>query len=41
MSDPPTRWGQDAPRDAGDYDAQWDRLAARGIDPHGEVAFLM
>ena len=41
MSDPRTRWGREARADAGDYDAQWDRLAARGVDPHGEVAFLM
>ncbi len=45
---PPSRWlGTDAPRwlgtDAptGDaYDARWDALAASGIDPHGEAAFV-
>ncbi len=37
---PPSRWlGTDAPR--GDaYDARWDALAASGVDPHGEVAFV-
>jgi SAM-dependent methyltransferase len=37
----PTRWGVDRRIGAGDYDAQWDRLAASGVDPHGEVEFLM
>ena len=41
MSDPPDAVGAGRRADAGDYDAQWDRLAARGIDPHGEVAFVM
>jgi 2-polyprenyl-3-methyl-5-hydroxy-6-metoxy-1,4-benzoquinol methylase len=41
MSDPPTRWGQERRPAAGDYDAQWERMAASGVDPHGEVAFLM
>ena len=41
MSDPRTRWGRETRADAGEYDAQWDRMAARGIDPHGEVAFVM
>jgi 2-polyprenyl-3-methyl-5-hydroxy-6-metoxy-1,4-benzoquinol methylase len=41
MSDPRTRWGQEHRADASDYDARWDRMAARGIDPHGEVAFVM
>jgi SAM-dependent methyltransferase len=35
-----TRWSAtDAPR-GDDYDRRWDDLAAAGIDPHGEVAFL-
>jgi SAM-dependent methyltransferase len=35
-----SRWQDtDAPR-GDDYDAQWQRLAAAGIDPHGEVAFV-
>jgi SAM-dependent methyltransferase len=41
MNDPRTRWGRDARPAAGEYDAQWEHMAARGIDPHGEVAFLM
>ncbi len=41
MSDPRTRWGRETRADASEYDAQWDRMAARGIDPHGEVAFVM
>jgi SAM-dependent methyltransferase len=41
MNDPRTRWGREGSPAAHDYDAQWERLAARGIDPHGEVAFLM
>jgi SAM-dependent methyltransferase len=42
MSDPaPTRWNRADRPAADDYDAQWERLAASGIDPHGEVAFLM
>jgi len=40
MSDPRTRWGRGS-RDATEYDAQWERMAAQGIDPHGEVAFVM
>jgi SAM-dependent methyltransferase len=41
MSDPPTQWGQERRPTAGDYDAQWERMAASGVDPHGEVAFVM
>jgi SAM-dependent methyltransferase len=40
-SDPETRWGRGRPRDPDDYDAQWERLAAAGVDPHGEVEFLL
>jgi SAM-dependent methyltransferase len=40
MSDPRTRWGRESRADATAYDAQWERMAARGVDPHGEVAFL-
>jgi SAM-dependent methyltransferase len=40
MSDPPTRWGRGGRTDAAGYDAQWTRLAAAGVDPHGEVAFV-
>jgi SAM-dependent methyltransferase len=42
MSEPgPTRWGRAGRIGAGDYDARWERLAASGIDPHGEVDFVM
>jgi SAM-dependent methyltransferase len=35
-----TRWSAtDAPR-GDDYDRRWDDLAAAGVDPHGEVAFI-
>ena len=32
-----TRWSGEAPRDANEYDSRWDRLAAAGVDPHGEA----
>jgi SAM-dependent methyltransferase len=41
MSDGPTRWARDAPGDAEAYDAQWARLTASGVDPHGEATFVM
>ena len=42
MSDPaPTRWSTGSRAGADDYDAQWKQLAARGVDPHGEVEFVM
>jgi SAM-dependent methyltransferase len=42
MSDPaPTRWSTGSRAGADDYDARWEQLAARGVDPHGEVAFVM
>jgi SAM-dependent methyltransferase len=35
-----SRWDEvDAPR-GDEYDARWERLAAEGKDPHGEVAFV-
>jgi SAM-dependent methyltransferase len=40
-NDPPTRWGRGPRPDPDDYDAQWEQLAASGVDPHGEVAFVM
>jgi len=40
MSDASTRWGRDGGRDAGEYDAQWARMEAAGVDPHGEVVFV-
>jgi SAM-dependent methyltransferase len=40
MSDTSTRWGRDGGRDAGEYDAQWARMEAAGVDPHGEVVFV-
>lgn len=42
MSDPlPSDWAAWRHRFAGeDYDARWERLAASGVDPHGEVALV-
>jgi SAM-dependent methyltransferase len=40
MSDPPTRWTREHRPDVDAYDAQWARMAAAGVDPHGEVAFV-
>ena len=40
-SDPPTCWGRGRRPTADAYDAQWAQLAAEGVDPHGEVDFLM
>ena len=41
MPEPSSRWGgSDAPRGS-EYDRTWERMAAQGVDPHGEVAFLM
>ena len=36
-----TRWGSEARPAAGEYDARWERLAAAGVDPHGEATFVM
>jgi SAM-dependent methyltransferase len=36
-----SRWGISGRIGAGEYDAQWDRLVAAGVDPHGEVDFVM
>jgi SAM-dependent methyltransferase len=38
MDDRPTRWRR---TDAQSYDERWTRLAASGVDPHGEVTFVM
>jgi SAM-dependent methyltransferase len=35
-----SRWDETAAPRGDEYDAQWDRLAAEGKDPHGEVAFV-
>jgi SAM-dependent methyltransferase len=35
-----TRWGSAGRPTADAYDAQWTRMAAAGVDPHGEAAFV-
>lgn len=41
MTDGPTRWGAGDRPAAGDYDAQWARMAESGENPHGEVDLVM
>ncbi len=36
-----SRWSAAARPRATDYDSQWAELEAQGVDPHGEVAFVM
>jgi SAM-dependent methyltransferase len=37
----PSRWAEGPRPSADDYDGQWAKLAAAGIDPHGEVGLVM
>ena len=41
MTDGGTRWGAGDRPQAGDYDAQWARMAAAGENPHGEADHVM
>lgn len=41
MTDDASRWGSAARPSATDYDSQWAKLQAQGVDPHGEAAFVM
>jgi SAM-dependent methyltransferase len=36
-----SRWDESGAQRGDEYDARWQRLAADGHDPHGEVQFLM
>lgn len=36
-----SRWSAGERPSADDYDRQWARLAASGVDPHGEATFVM